>query len=114
MKLALVSIFANLASIQALAVPEPRQASTFPSASGTKFTIDGQTKYFAGSNSYWISFLTNNADVDLVMDNVAKAGLKIFRVWGFNDVNAVPSGNQVWYCHVTRIVTASHKVPVTY
>ncbi|KAJ0334330.1 hypothetical protein COL5a_000383 [Colletotrichum fioriniae] len=101
MKLALVSILANLVSIQALAVPEPRQASTFPSASGTKFTIDGQTKYFAGSNSYWISFLTNNAHVDLVMDNVAKAGLKIFRVWGFNDVNAVPSGNQVWYQHLS-------------
>ncbi|TQN66901.1 Mannan endo-1,4-beta-mannosidase A, partial [Colletotrichum shisoi] len=72
MKLPLLSILilANLVAIRCLVIPEPRQASAFPSASGTKFSIDGQTGYFAGSNSYWISFLTNDADVDLVMDNV--------------------------------------------
>lgn len=59
---------------------------------GTKFSIDGETKYFAGTNSYWISFLTNNTDVDLVMGNIAKSGLKILRVWGFNDVNSASSG----------------------
>ncbi|KAJ0279255.1 hypothetical protein Brms1b_008594 [Colletotrichum noveboracense] len=101
MKAHLVAILSSLACVQSLAVPEPRQAGSFPSASGTRFTIDGQTKYFAGSNSYWISFLTNNADVDLVMDNVAKSGLKIFRVWGFNDVNTIPGNNQVWYQYLS-------------
>ena len=62
---------------------------------GTRFSIDGVTKYFAGTNSYWISFLTNDADVDLAMGNIAKSGLKILRVWGFYDVNQRPSG--VWY-----------------
>ncbi|KAF6813685.1 endo-beta-1,4-mannanase [Colletotrichum plurivorum] len=98
---ALLALLSSLACVQSLVVPEARQAGTFPSASGTRFTIDGQTKYFAGSNSYWISFLTNNADVDLVMDNVAKSGLKIFRVWGFNDVNSVPGDNQVWYQYLS-------------
>ncbi|OHW95211.1 endo-beta-mannosidase protein [Colletotrichum incanum] len=105
MKLSLLSILAKVVVIQCLAVPEPRQASPFPSASGTKFIIDDQTKYFAGSNSYWISFLTNNADVDLVMSNVAKSGLKIFRVWGFNDVNTIPSGNE----RLDAVVTAAEK-----
>ncbi|PKS09812.1 hypothetical protein jhhlp_004435 [Lomentospora prolificans] len=88
-------LLASLATGLASASPARRQASGFSTTSGTQFTIDGETKYFAGSNSYWISFLTNNADVDLVMDHFSSSGLKIFRVWGFNDVNA--ESNQVWY-----------------
>jgi mannan endo-1,4-beta-mannosidase len=70
-------------------------AAAKSTANGTRFSIDGVTKYFAGSNAYWISFLTNDADVDLAMGNVARSGLKILRVWGFYDVNQRPSG--VWY-----------------
>jgi len=67
-------------------------AAAKSTANGTRFSIDGVTKYFAGTNSYWISFLTNDADVDLAMGNIAKSGLKILRVWGFNDVNQKGSG----------------------
>lgn len=74
--------------------------SRFASANGTLFTIDGKTQYYAGSNSYWISFLTSNADVDLVMNHFSSSGLKIFRVWGFNDVNTVPSSG-VWFQHLS-------------
>jgi mannan endo-1,4-beta-mannosidase len=74
------------------AIPAVAAKST---VNGTQFSIDGVTKYFAGTNSYWISFLTNDNDVNLVMGNIAKSGLKILRVWGFNDVNQKPSG--VWY-----------------
>lgn len=59
--------------------------------------IDGEKGYFAGTNSYWIPFLTNNADVDLVMGHLQSSGLKILRVWGFNDVNSVPSSGTVWF-----------------
>jgi mannan endo-1,4-beta-mannosidase len=90
-------------TVQASPTARSPSAGTFPSRNGTLFSIDGVTKYFAGSNSYWISFLTNNADVDLVMGHVAQAGLKIFRIWGFNDVSSQPSGNQVWY----QMVSAS-------
>jgi mannan endo-1,4-beta-mannosidase len=34
------------------------------------FTINGKKEYFIGTNSYWIGFLNNNADVDLVMFNL--------------------------------------------
>ncbi|GES60436.1 mannan endo-1,4-beta-mannosidase F [Aspergillus terreus] len=69
----------------------------FPSTTGLKFTIDGETGYFAGSNSYWIGFLTNNADVDLVFQHMKESGLKILRAWGFNDVNTQPAAGTVWY-----------------
>ena len=55
-----------------------------PSVSGLKFNIDGVTQYFAGTNSYWIGFLTNNADVDTVMSHLKSSGLKVLRVWGKN------------------------------
>jgi mannan endo-1,4-beta-mannosidase len=72
-----------------------RQTSAFPSASGTSFVIDGEQQYFAGTNTYWIGFQTNNADVDLVMKNIAGSGMKVLRVWGFNDVTSAT--DQVYY-----------------
>lgn len=53
-----------------------------PSVSGLDFDINGVTQYFAGTNSYWIGFLTDDADVDLVMTHLAASGLKVLRVWG--------------------------------
>lgn len=81
----------SLLSVAGLLFPVTAKSTV----NGTRFSIDGVTKYFAGTNSYWISFLTNDADVDLAMGNIAKSGLKVLRVWGFNDVNQRPSG--VWY-----------------
>jgi mannan endo-1,4-beta-mannosidase len=52
------------------------------SVSGLKFDIDGSTSYFAGTNSYWIGFLTSNADIDTVMSHLQTSGLKALQVWG--------------------------------
>ncbi|KAI1298250.1 glycoside hydrolase superfamily [Xylaria venustula] len=71
--------------------------TTFSSTSGLNFVIDGETGYFAGTNSYWIGFLTNNDDVDTTLDQLVDAGLKILRVWGFNDVTSTPSSGTVWF-----------------
>ncbi|KAL1591292.1 hypothetical protein WHR41_00026 [Cladosporium halotolerans] len=71
--------------------------SSFPSASGSSFIIDGKQQYYAGTNSYWLGFQTNNADVDLVMKNLATSGLKVLRVWGFNDVTSDPGSNTVYF-----------------
>jgi hypothetical protein len=67
--------------------------SSFAKADGTRFNIDGVTKYYAGSNSYWLAFQTNNADIDKVLDNFVSSGLKIFRIWGFNDVTKTPDSS---------------------
>lgn len=50
-----------------------------------------------GTNTYWIGFLTDNADVDLVMTHLVASGLKVLRVWGFNDVSSVPGTGTVWF-----------------
>ncbi|KAI1342813.1 carbohydrate-binding module family 1 [Xylariaceae sp. FL0016] len=72
-------------------------ATDFPHADGTLFNIDGETKYYAGTNSYWIGFLTNDADVDTALDALVDSGLKILRVWGFNDVTSDPGSGTVYY-----------------
>ncbi len=74
-----------------------RQDGSFVTTDGTLFNIDGVSKYYAGTNSYWISFLTNNADVDLALDQLAGAGLRILRVWGFNDVTSAPAPGTVYF-----------------
>ncbi|KAF2762308.1 putative mannan endo-1,4-beta-mannosidase F [Pseudovirgaria hyperparasitica] len=74
---------------------------TYVKTKGLKFTIDGVTKYFAGTNSYWIAFLTNNADVDLVLDHMITSGLRILRIWGFNDVNTIPGSDTVYFQYLS-------------
>ncbi|OIW31898.1 glycoside hydrolase [Coniochaeta ligniaria NRRL 30616] len=91
--LGLLSLARALPSVK----PDTASAASIATANGTRFTIDGQTAYFAGTNSYWIGFLTNNADVDLVLDHISQSGLKILRVWGFNDVKSTPGGSTVWF-----------------
>ncbi|KAI0431537.1 glycoside hydrolase superfamily [Xylaria sp. FL1042] len=71
--------------------------TSFSSTDGLHFKIDGETGYFPGTNSYWIGFLTNNADIDTTLDNLVDAGLKILRVWGFNDVTSTPSSGTIWF-----------------
>lgn len=76
---------------------QPTGSSYFAKVDGLKFNIDGESKYFAGTNSYWLPFLTNNADVDSVFQNLKHSGLKVLRVWGFNDVNAIPDPGTVYF-----------------
>ncbi|EPE02395.1 glycoside hydrolase family 5 protein [Ophiostoma piceae UAMH 11346] len=76
-------------------------AASVPSTSGLRFVFNGSPSYLTGTNAYWLPFLTNNADVDLVMDHVAKSGLKILRVWGFNDVTTKPSDSTVYFQYLS-------------
>jgi mannan endo-1,4-beta-mannosidase len=69
----------------------PAPPRTIPKANVLHFELDGETKYWAGTNAYWLGYLTNNADVDLVLDHMAQAELRIIRIWGFNDVSKMPT-----------------------
>lgn len=75
--------------------------ASFAKTDGLLFNIDGETKYYAGTNCYWCGFLTEDEDVDAVFSHIAASGLKIVRVWGFNDVNTIPSTGQVWYQYLS-------------
>jgi len=74
------------AEVQETKFNDLQKRAAFPSASGLKFNIDGSTSYFAGTNSYWIGFLTSNADVDTVMSHLKSSGLKVLRVWGTSPI----------------------------
>jgi mannan endo-1,4-beta-mannosidase len=74
-----------------------RSNTTFPGTSGLDFTIDGTAGYFAGSNAYWLAFLTDNDDVDQALADAESSGLRIMRIWGFNDVNTVPTDDSVYF-----------------
>lgn len=76
-------------------------STAIPTKSGEFFNLDGSTKYFAGTNSYWIGFLTNDADVESTLDDMVASGLKILRVWGFNDVTSIPSSGTVYYQYLS-------------
>ncbi|OMP85528.1 Mannan endo-1,4-beta-mannosidase A [Diplodia seriata] len=83
----------------AAASPMMRRASnsTFAKVDGLQFNIDGVTQYYAGTNAYWLAFTTGNDDIDTALDRLKEAGLKILRIWGFNDVNTVPTDGTVWF-----------------
>jgi mannan endo-1,4-beta-mannosidase len=100
MKFLKTQALALLAATSVLASPlqsvSPR-ASSYATVSGLQFNIDGKTGYFAGTNCYWCSFLTNHADVDTTFSHMASSGLKIVRIWGFNDVNQQPGTGNIWF-----------------
>lgn len=52
---------------------------------------------YAGTNSYWIPFFTNDNDVNVIMGHLAASKQKILRVWGFNDVTTIPSSGTVYF-----------------
>ncbi|CAK7211995.1 hypothetical protein SCUCBS95973_001312 [Sporothrix curviconia] len=100
---ALTVVDTTVATPTATASATATAAASVPTTSGLRFAVDGATKYLAGTNSYWIGFLTNNADVDLVLNHIAASGLKVLRVWGFNDVTAKPAAgsNTVYYQYLS-------------
>lgn len=61
---------------------------------GQEFLLDDEKFYFAGANSYWISFTAELSDVSKTLDEAKSAGLRVVRTWGFNDKNVtfIPDG----------------------
>lgn len=80
---------------------EPSPAG-FASTDGTRFVVDGQTQYLIGTNIYWLAFQMNDTDIDLVLDQLVDSGIRVLRVWGFNDVTAIPEDpTTVWFQHLS-------------
>jgi len=74
-----------------LADAEP--PSGFVRPRGTEFVLDDDPFYFAGTNCYWASFLTNITDVSVTFDRVKAAGLKVIRTHIFNEKNETYNPN---------------------
>lgn len=94
----LFSILSLGAAVAALpATVDLAARASISKTDGLKFNIDGITKYYAGTNSYWMPFLTNDNDVDVIMGHLATSGQKILRIWGFNDVKGNPGSGTVYF-----------------
>lgn len=83
------------------AVSTGTSTGSFATTDGVLFNIDGESKYYAGTNCYWCGFLTSDNDTDTMFSHMATAGFKIVRVWGFNDVNTIPSSGTVYYQYLS-------------
>ncbi|KAK3906161.1 beta-mannanase [Staphylotrichum tortipilum] len=66
----------------------------FVTVEGQNFKLQGKDFHFAGSNAYYFPFNGNQDDVEKGLTAAKKAGLNVFRTWGFNDKNAtyIPGG----------------------
>ncbi|KAF2629544.1 glycoside hydrolase family 5 protein [Macroventuria anomochaeta] len=97
MKLARILTFVAAVAALPAAKNDVAARASYSKVDGLKFNIDGVTKYYAGTNSYWIPFLTDDNDVNVIMGHLATSGQKILRVWGFNDVTSIPSSGTVYF-----------------
>ncbi|KAJ3045593.1 hypothetical protein HDV00_009250 [Rhizophlyctis rosea] len=78
----------------ALALSAPAVDAQYVKASGTGFTLNGSSFRFHGTNCYWCSFLTNDNDIATTYKAIAASGMKVVRIWGWNDVT---SASGVYY-----------------
>jgi mannan endo-1,4-beta-mannosidase len=83
-----------------------RPPSGFVTVSDNTFQLDGKDFYYAGSNAYYLPYNNNQTDVELGLGAAKAAGLKVMRVWGFNDKNATydPEGLPEYGNTTTEVV----------
>nr|AHK22783.1 GH5 mannanase [Achaetomium sp. Xz8] len=89
-------LLVSLLALTATAAPSKpgRPSSKFVTVEGDKFKLQGKDFHFAGSNAYYFPFNGNQQDIEKGLTAAKKAGLTVFRTWGFNDKNStfVPGG----------------------
>ncbi|KAF8447969.1 glycoside hydrolase family 5 protein [Boletus edulis BED1] len=84
------------------AVPHPsrttvrRNHSPFIGTDGTSFVLNGSNFRYIGTNAYWLPALNTNEDIWYTLGNISALGIKVVRLWAFNDVNTVPI-NGTWF-----------------
>ncbi|KAI9801499.1 MAG: hypothetical protein M1833_002731 [Piccolia ochrophora] len=74
----------------------PLRGGSFAKVAGRQFSIDGETTFFSGTNAWYLSTEPDPAMVDETLNNIAKAGMKAVRVWGFADANE-PTSDKAYF-----------------
>ncbi|WP_341281879.1 cellulose binding domain-containing protein [Paenibacillus sp. FSL H8-0537] len=67
-------------------------SDAFVTTAGSKFQLDGEDFYFAGTNNYYFHYKSQKMVDDVFADMVAM-NLKVIRIWGFH--NGQPQDNAV-------------------
>ncbi|KAN0077293.1 glycoside hydrolase family 5 protein [Tylopilus felleus] len=71
-------------------------SSPFISTDGTSFTVNGSNFRYIGTDAYWLPALNTNEDIWYTLGNISALGVKVVRLWAFNDVDTVPV-NGTWF-----------------
>jgi mannan endo-1,4-beta-mannosidase len=96
-----VSLFFSILWASAVAaIPsrttDKRASSPFVSTSGPGFVVNGSALKYIGTNAYWLPTLNTNEDIWNTLSNISALGIKVVRLWAFNDVDTIPV-NGTWF-----------------
>ncbi|KAF8844970.1 glycoside hydrolase [Paxillus ammoniavirescens] len=99
MKLFSLPLWAALVSAVATAPSRTtvkRNSNPFVSTDGSSFSVNGSDFKFIGTNAYWLPALNSNEDIWYTLGNISALGIKVVRLWAFNDVDTIPI-NGTWF-----------------
>ncbi|KAG1813480.1 glycoside hydrolase family 5 protein [Suillus variegatus] len=99
-------LVASICSCLAAAPPRAiakRGSSSFVSSSSAGFSVNGSPLRFVGTNLYWLPTLDSNDDIWNMLKNISDTGIKVIRIWAFNDVDTIPE-NGTWFQNLTTVI----------
>ncbi|KAG1733261.1 glycoside hydrolase family 5 protein [Suillus occidentalis] len=73
-----------------------RGSSPYVSSGKDGFSVNGSSLRFVGTNLYWLPTLETNDDIWNVLKNISDTGIKVIRIWAFNDVETIPASG-TWF-----------------
>ncbi|KAG2114971.1 glycoside hydrolase family 5 protein [Suillus cothurnatus] len=105
----LTSIVSCLAAAASRTVSK-RGSSSFVSSSKDGFSVNGSSLRFVGTNLYWLPTLESNDDIWNMLKNISDTGIKVVRIWAFNDVEIIPESG-TWFQLVQNGTTTINDGP---
>ncbi|KAG2132512.1 glycoside hydrolase family 5 protein [Suillus bovinus] len=75
---------------------DKRASSPYVSTNGPDFVVNGSSLKYIGTNAYWLPTLNTNEDIWNTLANISALGIKVVRLWAFNDVDTIPV-NGTWF-----------------
>ncbi|KAG2065860.1 glycoside hydrolase [Suillus decipiens] len=84
--------------------------SSFVSSSKDGFSVNGSSLRFVGTNLYWLPTLESNDDIWNLLQNISDTGIKVIRIWAFNDVDTIPESG-TWFQLVQNGTTTINDGP---
>lgn len=106
----LTSIWSCLAAVPPRTIAKRGSNSSFVSSSKNGFSANGSSLRFVGTNLYWLPTLESNDDIWNVLKNISDTGIKVIRIWAFNDVETIP-GSGTWFQLVQNGTTVINDGP---
>ncbi|KAG2137836.1 glycoside hydrolase family 5 protein [Suillus bovinus] len=103
------SIWACLAAAAPRTIAK-RGSSSFVSSSKDGFSVNGSSLRFVGTNLYWLPTLDSNDDISNLLKNISDTGIKVIRIWAFNDVETIPESG-TWFQLVQNGTTTINDGP---